>query len=314
VGNEDNDPQKAQPGDHVILGVSTKGGDHSRFAGSVQQYARDGVRILAGEQYAVNVDGKDFTRQAVEVDKETGEEREVTVELSATDFRNAIEAGDVETVAQFLPQALRSQAKEIINMMGAQVAMSNPEQAQVAEILQRLVEETMDEISAMAGGAVEGPASKKKKKRADTLIREEDDEESVDEKELKKISDELKNAVKMHQSQADRIDSIVGNKEVNEAISGAITIEDVRMVMDKLGLTGPDWNVIDVFERYAELNNAEELEKVLTKQMTENQADLAWGPANLALDPVEREPHYSEEDEIEPLKKRRAGANVALGE
>ncbi len=314
VGNEDNDPQKAQPGDHVILGVSTKGGDHSRFAGSVQQYARDGVRILAGEQYAVNVDGKDFTRQAVEVDEETGEEKEVTVELSATDFRNAIEAGDVETVAQFLPQALRSQAKEIINMMGAQVAMSNPEQAQVAEILQRLVEETMDEISAMAGGAVEGPASKKKKKRADTLIREEDDEESVDEKELKKISDELKNAVKMHQSQADRIDSIVDNKEVNEAVSGAITIEDVRMVMDKLGLTGPDWNVIDVFERYAELNNAEELEKVLTKQMTENQADLAWGPANLALDPVEREPHYSEEDEIEPLKKRRAGANVALGE
>jgi hypothetical protein len=49
-------------------------------------------------------------------------------------------------------------------------------------------------------------------------------------------------------------------------------------------------------------------------EIEENQADLAWGPANLALDPVEREPHYSEEDEIEPLKKRRAGANVALGE
>ena len=178
VGNEENDPQKAQPGDHVILGVSTKGGDHSRFAGSVQQYARDGVRVLAGEQYAVSVKGKDFTRQAVEVDKETGEEKIVTVALSATDFRNAIEAGDVETVAQFLPQAVRSQAKEVINMMGAQSAVSDPEQAQVAETLEKLVEETMDEISAMAGGAVEGPASKKKKKKkADTLIREEDDEE-----------------------------------------------------------------------------------------------------------------------------------------
>jgi hypothetical protein len=176
VGNEDNDPQKAQPGDHVILGVSTKGGDHSRFAGSVQQYARDGVRVLAGEQYAVSVDGKDFTRQVVEVDPETGEERETTADLSATDFRNAIEAGDVRTVAEFLPQAIRSQAKEVINMMGAQVAMSDPEQAQVAETLQRLVEEAMDEISAMAGGAVEGPASKKKKKEADTLIREDDEE------------------------------------------------------------------------------------------------------------------------------------------
>jgi len=177
VGNEDNDPQKAQPGDHVILGVSTKGGDHSRFAGSVQQYARDGVRILAGEQYAVSVKGKDFTRQVVEVDQETGEEKVITVDLSATDFRNAIEAGDVETVAEFLPQAVRGQAKEVINMMGAQSAVSNPEQAQVAETLEKLVEETMDEISAMAGGAVEGPASKKKKKKADTLIREDDEEE-----------------------------------------------------------------------------------------------------------------------------------------
>tara|TARA_Y100001938_G_scaffold52539_2_gene73487 strand:+ start:14052 stop:16421 length:2370 start_codon:yes stop_codon:yes gene_type:complete len=185
VGNEDNDPQKAQPGDHVILGVSTKGGDHSRFAGSVQKYARDGVRILAGEQFAIDIDGKEFTRQVVKVDEETGEETVTNVPLSATDFRNAIEAGDKETVAQFLPQALRGQAEEVINMMGAQVAMSDPEQAQVAETLQRLVEETMDEMSAMAGGAVEGPASaynKKKKKKVDTLIREEDDEIEESEK------------------------------------------------------------------------------------------------------------------------------------
>tara|TARA_Y100000592_G_scaffold35375_2_gene56180 strand:+ start:14052 stop:16418 length:2367 start_codon:yes stop_codon:yes gene_type:complete len=184
VGNEDNDPQKAQPGDHVILGVSTKGGDHSRFAGSVQKYARDGVRILAGEQFAIDIDGKEFTRQVVKVDEETGEETVTNVPLSATDFRNAIEAGDKETVAQFLPQALRGQAEEVINMMGAQVAMSDPEQAQVAETLQRLVEETMDEMSAMAGGAVEGPASayNKKKKKVDTLIREEDDEIEESEK------------------------------------------------------------------------------------------------------------------------------------
>ena len=224
AGNEDNDPQKAQPGDQIILGVSTKGGDHSRFAGSVQEYARDGVRILAGEQYAISVDGKDFTRQVVEVDQETGEEKEITVDLSATDFRNAIEAGDMSTVAEFLPQALRSQAREVINMMGAQEAMSDPEQAQIAETLMKLIEETIDEISAMAGGAVEGPASKKKKKEADTLIREDDEE------------------------------------------------------------------------------------------IEENMADLAWGPAALSLDPVERAPYYEEEDEIETMAKKRSGANVALGE
>ena len=222
VGNENNDPQKAQPGDHVILGVSTKGGDHSRFAGSVQQYARDGVRILAGEQYAVSVKGKDFTRQVVEVDQETGEEKVKVIPLSATDFRNAIEAGDASTVAEFLPQAVRGQAEEVINMMGAQVAMSDPDQAIVAESLFRLIEETMDEISAMAGGAIEGPASKKKKKKTDTLIREDDEE------------------------------------EIDEALS-----------------------------------------------------DLAWGAANLGLDPVEREPAYDEEDDIDPLiNKAKPGPNT----
>jgi len=50
------------------------------------------------------------------------------------------------------------------------------------------------------------------------------------------------------------------------------------------------------------------------EEIEENMADLAWGPASLKLDPVERAPYYDEEDEIEPLNKRRPGANVALGE
>ena len=169
-------PDMAQEGDKIILGVSEKGGDSTRFAGDVQQYARPGVKVLAGEQFAIQVKGKDFTRQVVKVNPDTGEETTETVPLSGTDFRNAVEAGDVNGVAEHLPRALRSQAEEIINMMGAQVAMSDPEQAQIAETLMKLIEETIDEISAMAGGAVEGPASKKKKKKADTLIREDDEE------------------------------------------------------------------------------------------------------------------------------------------
>jgi hypothetical protein len=49
------------------------------------------------------------------------------------------------------------------------------------------------------------------------------------------------------------------------------------------------------------------------EEIEENMADLAWGPANLALDPVERDPTYAPEDEIETLAKRRAGANVTSG-
>ena len=50
------------------------------------------------------------------------------------------------------------------------------------------------------------------------------------------------------------------------------------------------------------------------EEIEENMADLAWGAATLKLDPGERAPDYDEEDEIEPLIKRRPGANVALGE
>ena len=200
----------AQKGDKIILGVSEKGGDSSRFAGDVQKYALPGVKVLAGEQFAINVDGKEFTHSV------TGHP------LSGTDFRNVVEAGDVKGVAEHLPRAIRSQAEEVLNMIGVQ-QMVAPEQARIAETLFSIIEEVLDEMSAMAGGAVEGtPGSKKKKD--DTLIREDDEE------------------------------------------------------------------------------------------IEENMADLAWGPASLKLDPVEREPYYDEEDEIEPLNKRRPGANVALGE
>ena len=50
------------------------------------------------------------------------------------------------------------------------------------------------------------------------------------------------------------------------------------------------------------------------EEIEENMADLAWGPAALSLDPVERAPYYEEGDEIETMAKKRSGANVALGE
>ena len=63
----------------VILGTSTKGGDQSRFAKNVQQYAKEGVQVLDPMKFADPV----------------GEE------LSATDFRAALEGGDV---AKFMPR------------------------------------------------------------------------------------------------------------------------------------------------------------------------------------------------------------------
>ena len=43
----------AEPGEMVVLGTSTKGGDQSRFAKNIQQYAKEGVRVLDSYEICV---------------------------------------------------------------------------------------------------------------------------------------------------------------------------------------------------------------------------------------------------------------------
>ena len=81
VGNDDNNPDFAQNGDKIILGVSTKGGDESRFAGNVQKYAKENVKILNPAKYAFNPSPP---------------------AVNATDFRAALAKN--EDIRPFLPE------------------------------------------------------------------------------------------------------------------------------------------------------------------------------------------------------------------
>ena len=73
----------AKPGEQVILGTSTKGGDQSRFARSVQKYAGEGVTVLDPMQFAFDPSGEE--------------------PLSATGFREALSSGVEEEVEKYLP-------------------------------------------------------------------------------------------------------------------------------------------------------------------------------------------------------------------
>ena len=84
----------AEPGEMVILGTSTKGGDQSRFAKNVQQYAKEGVRVLDPMKYAFDPVGE---------------------ELSATDFRTALESGELAT-AKFLPNGVSPE--DVLDILG----------------------------------------------------------------------------------------------------------------------------------------------------------------------------------------------------
>jgi hypothetical protein len=81
VANEEDRPEWAQPGDSIILGASTKGGDESRFAGDVQKYAREGVEVLDPMEYVFAPPEE--------------------APFNASDVRNALEAE--EEIIRFIP-------------------------------------------------------------------------------------------------------------------------------------------------------------------------------------------------------------------
>ena len=144
VENKDDSPELAQPGDAVIPGCSTKGGDESRFKSNFEKYARDGVKIIDPLSCAFVAPGE---------------------ALSARDFRAALDAG--EGLERFIPDG--TDAGEILSVLGV-------EPAPVMEALTRLVEEMMDEMSSMAAGNVAGYSGGQKNKKS-SLIREEEPEE-----------------------------------------------------------------------------------------------------------------------------------------
>jgi len=157
VANEDNSPELAQPGDRVIPGCSTKGGDEARFQANFEKYAREGVMITDPISCAFAASGE---------------------ALSARDFRAALDTGT--GLDRFIPS--ETSAQDILSILGVEAdpelgdfdMISEPAGMGMMEMLERLIEETMDEASAMAAGSVEGHSGSVKKGKKPSLIREEE--------------------------------------------------------------------------------------------------------------------------------------------
>jgi hypothetical protein len=146
VENPDDNPLWAQPGDEVIMGVSTKGGDEERFCRNVQKYAREGVLVRAN--CAIDPAGGSFTNQ------ETGEP------FSATNMRRAI-ANRSKELASFIPPEAHDRMDDIEDILA--MNENKVKEPITLENLFNMVEEVMEEdeesieeISAMGAGAVAG--------------------------------------------------------------------------------------------------------------------------------------------------------------
>ena len=111
--------EDAQPGEMVILGTSTKGGDQSRFAKNVQQYAKEGVTVLDPMKFAFDPVGE---------------------ELSATDFRASIEKGDID---KFIPRGVNPE--NVLDKLGIQGETEEVKEHVALPLFFRLIEEALNE-------------------------------------------------------------------------------------------------------------------------------------------------------------------------
>lgn len=140
----------------VLAGVGAKGSDPKRFEKSLQGYARGDVIVdVIGDEDMVGMEA---------ITDVNGEP------LSATVMRGAIQDGDVETFRSYLPDELQGEAESIMKSL-------TPKET-VSEMIDRMVNEQMNEMSAMGAGAVAGyagVAKKPKKKKKKRIFTEEDD-------------------------------------------------------------------------------------------------------------------------------------------
>ena len=117
VANENDVMEMAQPGDHIIPGCSTKGGDESRFQANFEKYAREGVSIA------------DPMSCAFVAPKEA---------LSASDFRAAID--DKFGLERFIPA--ETDADVILSVLGLEPAKEVAE-GSIASVIENLVREML---------------------------------------------------------------------------------------------------------------------------------------------------------------------------
>ena len=125
----------AEPGEMVILGTSTKGGDQSRFAKNVQQYAKEGVQVLDPMKFAFDPVGE---------------------ELSATDFRAALDSGEV---SKFVPRNVNPE--NVLDILDIESEAEEVKEHVALPLFFRMIEEALNEIEPIQKAYSKNHASKR---------------------------------------------------------------------------------------------------------------------------------------------------------
>ena len=134
---------------YVAFGTSTKGEDGNRFNDrDLKKYLSDNFTLLETNY-------------------------EVTTQMDSTDFREAVSQSDIEAVSSFLPEFLKEQAGEIIDIFKGVVEekKTSKEITSLSSLQGNNMKTQIKEESSMAGGDVHGHMGSNR--HQDTIIREE---------------------------------------------------------------------------------------------------------------------------------------------
>ena len=134
---------------YVAFGTSTKGEDGNRFNDrDLKKYLSDNFTLLETNY-------------------------EVTTQMDSTDFREAVSQSDIEAVSSFLPEFLKEQAGEIIDIFKGVVEekKTSKEITSLSFLQGNNMKTQIKEVSSRAGGNVEGHMGSNR--HQDTIIREE---------------------------------------------------------------------------------------------------------------------------------------------
>jgi len=215
VSNQDNNPEWAQPGDRIILGASTKGGDECRFAGDVQKYAREGVEVLNPMEYMCIPDDDD---------------------MHGTDFRAALEKG--QDITEFLPEESQNEEsiRAILNILNSNVEKKTLTMESLYSLVDKLLLEVQPQTSRDISKVYKdlSAASNKRKAAVNKVAAARNKLAAIDgvNDELAKSQGELADAKKALASvenaeakKADAIQAVAANqKKVGEANKTAATV------------------------------------------------------------------------------------------
>ena len=131
IANPNNDLDKAQAGDVILLGATQK--DRGYYS-NLAKYVKDKPwEVLFGEHYEIPMAFKDTNKK----------EQDILSEYSATKFRNAIANNDIEEIDSFLPDEIKSSQdlkQKAYKILGVQSQVEELQESKIINIInQKLI-------------------------------------------------------------------------------------------------------------------------------------------------------------------------------